>query len=80
MTSATLTSKGQVTIPLEVRNALGLRTGTRIDFVWHDGVYVIVPASHSVTRLAGYFGAHDGPPVTIEQMNDDIAQAGGEPS
>ena len=33
MPTATLTSKGQVTIPLEIRHALGLHTGATLDFV-----------------------------------------------
>jgi antitoxin PrlF len=32
MPSATITSKGQITIPIEVRKKLGLKAGTRIDF------------------------------------------------
>jgi AbrB family looped-hinge helix DNA binding protein len=34
MTTATLTSKGQITIPAEVREALGVAAGDRIEFVW----------------------------------------------
>ena len=30
----------------------------------------LVPSSHSVTRLAGFFGTYDGPPATVEQMNE----------
>jgi antitoxin PrlF len=33
MAVATLTSKGQITMPLSVRNALGLRPGAKVDFV-----------------------------------------------
>jgi antitoxin PrlF len=33
MTTATLTSKGQITIPAEVREALGVDTGDRVEFV-----------------------------------------------
>lgn len=36
MTSATVTSKGQVTIPVGVRNKLGLRPGSRLAFVPTD--------------------------------------------
>ena len=75
MPTATLTSKGQITIPIEVRRNLGLTTGTRIDFVWNDGVYVLMPSSQSVMRLAGYFSDYDGPPISIDEMNDTIAQA-----
>ncbi len=77
MPTATLTSKGQITIPVEVRKTLGLEAGMRVDFVFRDGVYVIVPPSHPVSRLAGFFGVYEGQPVSIEQMNDDVADAMG---
>ncbi|MDR0284047.1 MAG: AbrB/MazE/SpoVT family DNA-binding domain-containing protein [Propionibacteriaceae bacterium] len=78
MVAAMLTSKGQITIPISVRNHLGLTQGSRIDFIWRDGVYVLIPSAHPVSRLAGYFGTYDGPPISIEQMNDAIADAMGE--
>jgi antitoxin PrlF len=53
MPVATVTSKGQVTIPKEVRDVLGLTTGTKVYFVrWGDG-YALKPASNSVMRLSG---------------------------
>jgi AbrB family looped-hinge helix DNA binding protein len=33
MQASTVTSKGQVTIPMEVRRALGIRQGSRVEFV-----------------------------------------------
>jgi antitoxin PrlF len=36
MASATVTSKGQVTIPVDVRNQLGLAAGDRIEFILND--------------------------------------------
>lgn len=54
MATATVTSKGQVTLPKEVRSALGVSAGDRLDFVrLEDGAYAIVPASHSVRALKG---------------------------
>ncbi len=41
MAEATVTSKGQVTIPKTVRDALGLQTGDRVDFVESDEGFVI---------------------------------------
>jgi len=75
MATATVTSKGQITIPLRVREALGLDAGDRIEFVEIEkGRFAIVPANHSVRELKGLF--HDGrrKPVSIEQMNAAIAK------
>lgn len=54
MASAILRPKGQMTLPREVRTALRVSAGDRLDFVrLEDGAYAIVPASHSVRSLKG---------------------------
>jgi len=77
MPTATLTSKGQITIPIEVREELKLVAGSRIDFVWRGDAYVMIPSSHSISRLAGFFGPYEGDPVSVEDMNEAIADAMG---
>ncbi|MFT4188193.1 MAG: AbrB/MazE/SpoVT family DNA-binding domain-containing protein [Aeromicrobium sp.] len=75
MSIATVTSKGQVTIPKDVREELGLEPGTHLSFTrTESGDFVVSRASRSVRRLRGSIG-YDGPPVTVEQMNDTIAGA-----
>jgi antitoxin PrlF len=78
MTSATVTSKGQVTIPLDVRTQLGLSTGDRIEFIYNEqtGRYEVVPATRSVTALKGIV-RKPAEPVSIEDMNAAIAHQGG---
>ena len=50
--SATVTSKGQLTLPIELRRQLGVETGSKINFVIQDGKVELIPE-----RLAGsYFG------------------------
>ena len=71
MAVATVTSKGQVTIPKEVRDDLGIESGTKLYFVRTTQGYVIKAASNSVLRLAGTL-KYDGPPVTVEEMNDAV--------
>jgi AbrB family looped-hinge helix DNA binding protein len=52
--AATLTSKGQLTLPKEVRAALGVGPGDRVDFVrMEDGNFAVMPATQSVKRLKG---------------------------
>lgn len=54
MKTATLTSKGQLTLPKEVRMALGVGPGDRVDFVrMEDGNFAVLPATHSVKSLKG---------------------------
>ncbi len=54
MATATLTSKGQITIPVQVRTALGLETGDRVEFVeTEDGRFSIIAASKTVHDLKG---------------------------
>lgn len=79
MTTATITSKGQVTIPLQVRTAMGVGAGDRVDFVrMADGNYAVVPASHSVRSLKGIIG-QPKKPVSLDDMRAAIeAGAAGE--
>jgi len=72
MPTATMTSKGQITIPAKVRKALGLKPGIRIDFYeTADGEYALRPKSGSIMEMKGCL-AYDGPPATIEEMNQAI--------
>jgi antitoxin PrlF len=73
MAIATLTSKGQITIPSSVRHALGLEAGDRVEFVEQDkGQFAIVPATRSVQELKGLFQGKRSKPVSIEEMNAAI--------
>lgn len=76
MTTATLTAKGQITIPVNVRNELKVDAGDRVEFVQiAPGRYEFVAATHSVTELKGMFGKPKKT-VSIEAMNKAIAQRG----
>jgi len=76
MTSATITSKGQITIPADVRKALLVDAGDRVEFVEIEpGQYLFIAANRSVTELKGMFGKPEKT-VTIEEMNRVIATRG----
>jgi len=76
MTTATVTSKGQVTIPAAVRAALGLELGSRIEFVEAEkGKFFIFPATNSIRDLKGML-KKPVKPVSIEDMNLAIATQG----
>ena len=69
MTTAVLSSKGQVTIPAAVRRRLGLDAGDRIEFVeLKEGGFVIKPAIDDVRALKGLLRKPKNP-VTIEDMD-----------
>jgi AbrB family looped-hinge helix DNA binding protein len=77
MTTATITSKGQVTIPKDVRIRLGIGTGDRVEFVEiQDGVFQIVPATQDFQILKGIV-PKPRKPVTIEDMNQAVSEMGG---
>jgi antitoxin PrlF len=76
MTTATVTSKGQITIPAEVRRALQVEPGDRVEFVEVEpGRFEVVAATRSVTALKGMFGK-PAKRVSIEDMNKAIAARG----
>ena len=78
MTTATLTSKGQITIPADVRRALNVQTGDRVDFVQIEaGRFELVAAMHSVRELKGLLG-RAARTVSIDGMNRAIAEHGAE--
>ena len=55
--SATVTSKGQITIPSDVRRHLGLRKGDRVEFDLVDGTAILRPAPTEHDPFAAYAGA-----------------------
>ena len=68
MATATLSSKGQITIPLAVRERLGVTTGDRVEFVeLDDGGFALIPAVLEVTSLKGMV-RKPRKPVSIEDM------------
>ena len=74
MSTASLTSKGQITIPAEVRRELNVGTGDRVEFVQIEpGRYEVVAATRSVRELKGLFGKAKRT-VSIEEMNRTIAE------
>ena len=76
MSTATLTSKGQIPIPVEVRNDLKVDAGDRVEFVQiAPGRYEFIAATSEVTALKGMFGPAKCV-ATIESMNVAIAQRG----
>jgi antitoxin PrlF len=55
--SSTISSKGQITVPLEVRKRLGLKAGDRVEFVTDNGHTTIRPMRAPANPFTKYVGA-----------------------
>lgn len=75
MQESTVTIKGQTTLPKAVRAALGIAPGDRVRYVI-DGADVRIIPVRSAADLAGSV-AYDGPPVSLDDMDEAIAASAG---
>jgi len=75
MSTATVTSKGQITLPKDVREGLGLREGDKVDFEKVDGRYVLRPRNRSAMELAGILHRPGMKAMTIEEMDEALGEA-----
>ena len=69
-TASTLTSKGQTTIPKEIRDGLGMKPGDRISFtLMPDGTVIMRVKRKSVMELAGVLHKKGRKPVRIDELS-----------
>ena len=71
-----VTSKGQVTIPVEFRRMLGITEGTAVDFEFDGKGLRLVPVKHrAFSRVEDGYGMmkYSGKTVTLEEMDAAIA-------
>ena len=72
---ATITSKGQVTLPKPVRDRLRLRPGDKIDFILEeDGCLRVTPVTASVSQLKGMVPKPESS-ISLEAMDEAVAGA-----
>jgi AbrB family looped-hinge helix DNA binding protein len=75
MVTATLTSKGQLTIPKTVRDSLHLHAGDRVTFIVHnDEEAVLKPVTKSVDDVFGRLHSTGQPHKSVEEMNAAVAK------
>ena len=73
---ATLTSKGQVTLPKEIRDALKLSSGAKLDFsLQADGSVNVRPMKNSIASLFGILKRPGGKAFSIEQQKVSVGRA-----
>ena len=69
-TDATLTSKGQMTIPKEIRASLGMKAGDRMTFTLMPDATVIMRVKRkSISEVAGSLHKKGRKPIPIEQLS-----------
>ena len=74
MALGTVTSKGQVTIPVEIRQAEGIEAGTKVEFFRLPGRGVgMVPRRRSLTDLYASL-PRPATPVAVEEMDQAIGE------
>ena len=75
MATSTLTSKGQITIPKEIRQQVHLRIGQRVQFdVDSRGRVILSPQVHDVLSLEGIVRRRRRGAVSVREMNEAIAE------
>lgn len=76
----TMTTKGQVTVPREIRDRLGLKSGDKMAFTMlSDGTVVMRPKTRRLADLAGSLTRPGQPKVTVEDMNPFTSTTTGAP-
>jgi AbrB family looped-hinge helix DNA binding protein len=79
MPTATVTSKGQVTLPRKIREALKVGPGDRIDFVLGpDGEIRVRAGEVDVSELRGFLRRPGRKPVSLQAMEEAISRRGEE--
>jgi antitoxin PrlF len=72
---STMTRKGQVTVPVDVRQALGLKEGDKVGFVLdHENKVELVKRGSVVAQTAGILKS-DVPPLTAEELREEAERA-----
>jgi antitoxin PrlF len=69
-TESTLTSKGQTTIPKDIRDSLGIKSGDRMTFtLMPDGTVLMRVKNKSIMSLAGSLKKKGRKPLPVEQLS-----------
>lgn len=75
MPTSTLTSKGQTTIPKQIRDFLQLKTGDRLEFIIEgEGQVLLRPATSELSELDGLLARPERKPVSVAAMEEAVAR------
>ncbi len=73
----TLSAKGQVTLPKELRDAMGLKAGDELVYTLVGDNFLVTPKSIDFNDLAGFLGAPPNGPATLDEIGEKVVHAGG---
>ncbi len=74
MPRATVTSKGQITLPKDIRTHLGVGAGDRVEFrITPNGTVTVTPQEGSARRLFGFLCRSDLTGISVEAMDSAVA-------
>ncbi|KQZ92209.1 regulator [Rhizobium sp. Root564] len=71
----TMTSKGQTTVPAEVRELLNLKSGDKLRYVVKNGTVILKAKNKKAADLAGVLSRSDIDPLAIEDIDDIVSDA-----
>ena len=72
---ATLTSKGQITLPKEIRDRLGLDAGSLLDFqILEDDTITVRQVQPDARRIRGLLKSPHDTPLTVQQMDEAVSR------
>lgn len=74
MATATITSKGQVTIPKKIRDKLGLKPGDKVDFEVEKGDLKVSRKKYSIEETFGMLYRENQTSYTVEEMDEKLAE------
>ena len=80
MATTVFSTKGQLVIPKELRDAKGFGPGVRVEAVEHpEGVLIRIVPSRKKRPVSDLFGIlkpfYDGPPISVNDMNEAVAES-----
>jgi antitoxin PrlF len=74
MPTTTITTKGQMTLPKEIRDALGLKAGDQLDVSIQERRIVMVPRSYRLEDIVSFLPSKPSKRLTLADM-DAIVRA-----
>ncbi len=76
-TEARMSAKGQITLPREMRDRLGLKSGDELVFTLVDGRYLVTPKNLDFNDLAGLLGDPPAGRATLEEIDETVMRTAG---